>query len=96
MAIFDITQSLGHDGVKTDGTVGTMTTGARMFAMADGNVLSTSEMAKLMGHKIDELNLSQGVSEAVFRHMLGMSLHKSFAGMLIMGLLASLAGEDAE
>ena len=51
--------------------------------------LITMQMAKLMGHDCGTLDL-QGVTEAQFRQMIAMSLHKGVAGFLLMGLLASL------
>ena len=72
-----------------EGGVSPFATTSSMFALGPARTLTTAEMAKLMGHKLDELNLA-GISEAKFRHMLGMSLHKGTAGFLMLGLLAPL------
>ena len=78
--------------MRTDGTVGTMPTGARMWSLMDGRELEIPEMAKLMGHELAMLSL-QGINEKQLCHMIGMSLHKGVAGFLMLGLLASLVCE---
>ena len=82
LAILDKAQSLGRNGIKTDGSVSPFATSSSMFALGPARTLTTAEMAKLMGHKLGKLTLA-GISEAKFRHMLGMSLHKGTAGFLM-------------
>ena len=92
LAILDKGQSLGRNALKTDGSVCTFATSSSMFAFGPAHTLTTAEMAKLMGHELDDFKLA-GISEGKFRHMIGMSLHKGTAGFLMLGLLASLGCE---
>ena len=89
LGIFDKSQWLGHGGTHTDGGVPTILTKSSMFSFRTASALTTMQMAKLMGHDCDTLDL-QGVTETQFRKMLAQSLHKGVAGFLLMGLLASL------
>ena len=75
--------------MRTDGTVGTMATGARMWSFMDGRELGILEMAKLMGHHVRDMKV-QGTSLFNLRRMLGMSVHVAVAGYVLIGLLASL------
>ena len=45
-------------------------------------------MAKLMGYDTSRLQIR--CPENAFKHMLGMSVHRSTMGFALMGLLASL------
>ena len=88
-AVLDKSQSITHCAMRVDGQVGAMATDAHMWCLADGELLTLAEMAKLMGHDITTMNL-EGISDTKFRHMLGMSLHKGVAGFLCVGLIAGL------
>ena len=59
-----------------------------MLFSGKGRVLTVSEMAKLMGHDIQRVEMR--CAETAFRHMLGMSVHRATMGFALMGLLASL------
>ena len=89
LAILDKTQKAAGNGFKADGSVSQFSANSFMFALGLASTLTTAEMAKLMGHKLEELELA-GISEAQFRQMLSQSLHKGTARFLMLGLLASL------
>ena len=89
LAVMDKEQSIGRNGIKRDGRVGAMGTNASIFSLADAATLTTAEKAKLMGHELSALGMT-GVTETQFRKMLGMSLHRGTAGMIMIALLASL------
>ena len=89
-AVLDKSQIITHCALRVDGDVGTMATSEEMWCMADGNVMTLAEMAKLMGHDVSTMNL-EGISDPQFREMLGMSIHRAVAGFLCTGLIAALA-----
>ena len=62
--------------------------------MRAGRELTVSEMAKLMGHALDNVDLRL-TSETNMRHMLGMSMHVTTAGFALAGLMASVGGADS-
>ena len=58
-----------------------------MLLSGKGRALAVSEMAKLMGH---DLHVDMRCREAMFKQMLGMSVHRSTMGFALIGLLVSL------
>ena len=87
--IADISQAIDRCKPKTDGTVPTMATNAKMWSIRAGRALEVVEMAKLMGHDLADVNL-RGTSENQMRHMLGMSMHVTTAGYALTGLLGAI------
>ena len=63
-----------------------------MLFSGKGRALTVSEMAKLMGHDIQRVEML--CAENTFKHMLGMSVHRSTMGFALIGLLASLRAVD--
>ena len=59
-----------------------------MLFSGKGRALTVCEMAKLMGHDIQRVEMQ--CQENAFKHMLGMSVHRSTMGFVLMGLIASL------
>ena len=90
-AILDQAHSMPRNGLRADGIVNTLLTNSSLFSLRDARVLNIAESSKLMGYDMGSLNL-EGVTETQFRHMLGMSVHKGVAGLLLIGLLATLGG----
>ncbi len=95
-AILDKSQSIDRMGLKVDGSVGTMATSAAMWSMRDGRTLTACQIAKLMGHKLDDIGVHFKLAETNLRKMLGMSLHVGTAGIAMTGLLASIGGDDED
>ena len=93
MMIMDISQAIDRARAKYDGTVPTMTTNARMWSMRAGRLLNVSEMAKLMGLDLCEVDL-RSITESQMRKMLGMSMHVATAGFALIGLLAAVGSTD--
>ena len=89
LTIIDKSQSIDRCQVRVDGQVGTMATNADMWCLADSDVLTLGELAKLMGHNISTLDLA-GITKTQFRSLLGMSVHRGVAGFLCTGLIAAL------
>ena len=89
LMIFDLSQAIDRCHAKTDGTVPTMATNAKMWSIRAGRPLDVVEMAKLMGHDLAEVN-PRGTSENQMRHMLGMSMHVTTAGYALTGLLGAI------
>ena len=89
LMILDISQAIDRCHAKTDGTVPTMATNAKMWSIRAGRPLDVVEMAKLMGHDLADVNL-RGTSENQMRHMLGMSMHVTTAGYALTGLLGAI------
>ena len=87
--IMDISQAIDRCKPKTDGSVPTMATNAKMWSIRAGKALDCIEMAKLMGHDLDGVDL-RGTTECQMRHMLGMSMHVATAGFALIGLLAAI------
>ena len=95
LAVMDKEQSMGRNGIRRDGRVGAMSTNSSLFSFADAATLTTAEKAKLMGHDLHSLEHLHslelgGVTEGQFRRMLGMSVHRGVAGMIMISLLATL------
>ena len=59
-----------------------------MLLSGKGRALTVSEMAKLMGHDLQHVDMR--CSEVMFKQMLGMSVHRSTMGFALIGLLVSL------
>ena len=91
-AVMDKSQSIYRNALRADNVIGALATNASVFSFADGESLTTAEVAKLMGHQMERLNLD-GISESKLRHMLGMPLHKTVAGLLLIGLLSCVGGD---
>ena len=91
--LMDISQAIDRCKPKTDGSVPTMATNAKMWPIRAGKALDVSEMAKLMGHDLSEVDL-RGTTEPQMRHMLGMSMHVATAGFALVGLLAAIGSSD--
>ena len=89
LMILDISQAIDRCHAKTDGTVPTMATNAKMWSIRAGRALEVVEIAKLMGHDLADVNL-RGTSENQMRHMLGMSMHVTTAGYALTGLLGAI------
>ena len=89
MMILDISQAIDRCHAKTDGTVPTMATNARMWSMRAGRELMVNEMAKLMGHDLDDINL-RGITEAQMHQMLAHGMHVATAGFMLIGLLGAI------
>ena len=91
--IMDISQAIDRCNAKADGSVPTMATNAKMWSMRAGRALEVSEMAKLMGHDLDGVDL-RGTTESQMRHMLGVSMHVATAGFALTGLVAAIGSSD--
>ena len=65
-----------------------------MLLSGKGRALTVSEMAKLMGHIIQNMEIS--CSAPIFKQMLGMSVHRGTMGFVLFGLLASLQPRAAD
>ena len=89
LMILDISQAIDRCHAKTDGTVPTMATNAKMWSIRAGRPLDVVEMAKLMGHDLADVNL-QVTTETQMRHMLGMSMHVTTAGYALTGILGAI------
>ena len=89
LMILDISQAIDRCHAKTDGTVPTMATNAKMWSIRAGRALEVVEMAKLMGHDLADVNL-RVTTENQMRHMLGMSMHVTTAGYALTGLLGAI------
>ena len=90
--ILDISRGLGRGSPEYYGTVPTKATNARMWSMRAGGELTVSEMAKLMGHALDSVDLRL-TTEPQMRHMLEMSMHVATAGFALAGLMASVGAD---
>ena len=93
LSIFDKNQCIGRTAIRYEGRVGCLSTTSSMFSFGTASTLTTADLAKLMGHNLDELILDD-LTENQFRHMLGMSVHKAVAGYLMLGMIGSLCPRD--
>ena len=87
--IIDISQAIDRCCPKTDGTVPTACINAKLWSIRAGRALDVIEVAKLMGHDLDEIDL-KGITESQMRRMLGNSMHVATAGFALIGLLAAV------
>ena len=87
--IVDISQAIDRCPPKTDGTLPAPCTGTKLWLIRAGRALDVVEMAKLMGHELDEINL-KGITECQMRKMLAHSTHLATAGFVLIGLLAAV------
>ena len=58
--------------------------------MCAGRRLTVSEMAKLMGEDLDDVDL-RVTTKNQMHHMLGVSMHVATAGFALAGLMAAFA-----
>ena len=89
MMVVDISQAIDRCYPKTDGTVPTACINAKLWSIRAGRALDVIEVAKLMGHDLDEIDLN-GVTENQMRRMLGNSMHVATAGFALIGLLGAI------
>ena len=87
--IVDIAQPIDKCRLKDDGVVPTMASNSVMWCMRAGRPLTVSEMAKLMGEDLDDVDL-RVTTEYQMRNMLGTSMHVATAGFALTGLMAAL------
>ena len=93
LMIMDISQAIDRARPKCDGTVPTMGVNANMWSMRAGRLFDVSEMAKMMGLDLSEVDL-RSTTESQMRQMLGMSIHVATAGFALIGLLAAAGGRQ--
>ena len=91
--IVDISQAIDRCYPKTDGTVPTACINAKLWSIRAGRTLDVIEVAKLMGHELDKVDL-KGITESQMRRMLGNSMHVATAGFALIGLLAAVGSSD--
>ena len=89
LMILDISQAIDRCHAKTDGTVPTAGINAKLWSFRAGRALDVIEVAKLMGHELDKMDL-KGITESQMRRMLGNSMHVATAGFALIGLLAAV------
>ena len=89
LMIIDIKQAVDRCRPKTDGRVPAIATNAKMWSLRAGKALTCIEIAKLMGHDLDGVDL-RGTTECQMRNMLGMGMHVATAGTALIGLLAAI------
>ena len=87
--IVDISQAIDRCYPKTDGTVPTACINAKLWSIRAGRALDVVEVAKLMGHDLDGIDL-KGTTESQMRRMLGNSMHVATAGFALIGLLGAI------
>ena len=87
--LVDKSQGIFRGGLRHDGAMGTLASTSEMWSFPDGRLLSTSEVATLMGHDTSSMHVD-GISDRQFRQLLGLSIHVGTAGMMAAVLLASL------
>ena len=87
--LVDKSQGIFRGGLRHDGAMGTLASTSEMWSFPDGRLLSTSEVATLMGHDTSSMEVD-GISDRQFRQLLGLSIHVGTAGMMAAVLLASL------
>ena len=90
--LVDKSQGIYRGGIRHDGAMGTLASNSFMWSFPDARLLSTSEIATLMGHDTSSTQVAD-ITETEFRKMLGLSLHVGVAGMVVAVLLASLGHE---
>ena len=89
--LVDKSQGIFRGGLRHDGAMGTLASTSEMWSFPDARLLSTSEVATLMGHDTSSMRVD-GISDRQFRQLLGLSIHVGTAGMMAAVLLASLGG----
>ena len=90
--LVDKSQGIFRGGLRHDGAMGTLASSSEMWSFPDARLLSTPEIATLMGHDTSTLQVD-GITDRQFRTLLGLSIHVGTAGMMVAVLLASL-GHD--
>ena len=89
MMVVDISQAIDRCYPKTDGTLPNACNNSKIWSIRAGRALDAVEMAKLMGHELDEIDL-KGITECQMRKMLAHSTHLATAGFVLIGLLAAV------
>ena len=86
--IVDLGQPIDKCSPKLAGVVPTMSSNSVMWCMCAGRPPTVSEMAKLMGEDLDDVDL-RVTTEYQMRVMLGTSMHVATAGFALTGLMAA-------
>ena len=86
--IVDISEPIDKCSPKFDGVVPPMSSNSVMWCMCAGSTLTVSEMAKLMGEDLDDVDL-RVTTKNQMRQMIGLSMHVATAGFALTGLLAA-------
>ena len=94
LAIVDISQGIDWLSINTDGTVQTMATNSTMLKLQDGCIITEVQMATLMGHDCQKLQLNT-TSPCQFKKMIGNAVHISVMGLAMFAILATLGGASA-
>ena len=82
--IVDLSRPIEDCVPKFDGVVPTFSTHAVMWCMRAGRPLTVSEMAKLMGEDLDDVDL-RVTTKNQMRQMIGLSMHVATAGFALTG-----------
>ena len=90
--IMDVQRVMTRNGMRSDGLMPTRLSNSTFFSLRDADTIAVAEVAKLMGHDIDSLDLDN-ILETQFSHMLGMSVHLAVAGSIQIALIATLGAE---
>ena len=91
-AVMDVSQSIDRCSLRVDGATPTIGGQARLFSLRDGRVLSTSQIAKIMGRELFDLKGS--VTACQYKAMLGQSFHPACMGVVLLAILASSVATD--
>jgi hypothetical protein len=88
LGVLDISQSIERAHLMVDGCIPTLATSSEMLCMRDARRITTMQLASLMGHCPRELKLAT-LTQPQFQTRLGLSIHVSSIGIVMLALLAS-------
>jgi len=87
--VADVSQTVTMTSFRNDGLVPTLTTRSKIFAFRLGRYLSTAQLTAVMAFKVNENEFTfQGISEPWWRRRLGLCMHASCLGAMLLALIA--------
>ena len=97
--VADVSQTVTMASLRHDGSLPTLTTTSKIFAFKIARFLSAAELSAVMGFNITSYNC-EGCSETWWRRRLGLCMHVSSLGAMLLALVAvplsRVSGQEAE
>ena len=88
LMVVDVSQNLPYQGVCYSGHVPTLATSSTPFCFQTGQLLTTYQLASLMGMDLERVNF-HGFTETWFHKKVGLCVYTASFGFAMMALTAT-------
>ena len=92
--VADVSQTVKCASLRHDGALPTLTTKSKMFALSLARFLTTAELSAAMAFSVRAYNF-ENCSEQWWRRRLGLSMHVSSLGAMLLALIAVPLGQGS-